>query len=396
MGLVRGRHSALFVVALDMFTDTLLYYLLVPLLPAYARQYGLNQMGIGILFGSYAAALLLGTVPLGRLADRMGRRTPMIGGLLGLFATTLLFAFARSYPLLILARILQGLSATATWTAGMALVADHFPRSARGRAMGTVFACANLGVLLGPALSGWLDQHYGLRAPFLAAAGLALLDALARITLLKDVPAVLDTRMGFLDLMKNPTIRVFAGAMAMGASLLALLESTLPLHLDAVLKLAPTSIGLCFGAAAVTHMISSPLMGALSDRVGRKKVLVTGLLLAMVAIPLPVFMTGIWGVALAMGCIGVITTLILSPASPAMADAVERMGSDSYGSVFGILNIAFALGMMAGPLVGSALVQALGIRAALMGMGLAFGAYAIWVGQVGAAPQLKPGSSENG
>ena len=396
MKLIPARTSALIVVALAMFTDTLLYYLLVPLLPAYARQYGLNQMGIGILFGSYAAALLLGTVPLGRLADRMGRRTPMIGGLLGLFATTLLFAFARSYPLLILARILQGLSATATWTAGMALVADHFPRSARGRAMGTVFACANLGVLLGPALSVWLDQHYGLRAPFLAAAGLALLDALARITLLKDVPAVLDTRMGFLDLMKNPTIRVFAGAMAMGASLLALLESTLPLHLDAVLKLAPTSIGLCFGAAAVTHMISSPLMGALSDRVGRKKVLVTGLLLAMVAIPLPVFMTGIWGVALAMGCIGVITTLILSPASPAMADAVERMGSDSYGSVFGILNIAFALGMMAGPLVGSALVQALGIRAALMGMGLAFGAYAIWVGQVGAAPQLKPGSSENG
>jgi multidrug resistance protein len=395
MKLIPARTSALIVVALAMFTDTLLYYLLVPLLPAYARQYGLNQMGIGILFGSYAAALLLGTVPLGKLADRMGRRTPMIGGLLGLFATTLLFAFARSYPLLILARILQGLSATATWTAGMALVADHFPQSARGRAMGTVFACANLGVLLGPALSGWLDQHYGLRAPFLAAAGLALVDALARFTLLKDVPAVLDTRMGFLDLMKNPTIRVFAGAMAMGASLLALLESTLPLHLDAVLKLAPTSIGLCFGAAAVTHMISSPLMGALSDRVGRRKVLVTGLLLAMVAIPLPVFMTGIWGVALAMGCIGVITTLILSPASPAMADAVERMGSDSYGSVFGILNIAFALGMMAGPLVGSALVQALGIRAALVGMGLAFGAYAIWVVRVGAAP-LNPGGPGNG
>ena len=378
-----------------MFTDTLLYYLLVPLLPAYARLYGLDQMGLGLLFGSYAAALLVGTFPLSRLVDRVGRREPMLVGLLGLFATTLLFAFARTYPLLILARVLQGLSATATWTAGMALLADHFPREVRGRAMGTVFACANLGVLLGPPLAGWLDQHFGLRAPFLAAAGLVLLDALARLTLLREVPPVRDARLGFRDLLRDPTIRVFAGAMAMGASLLALLESTLPLHLDAVLKLAPTSIGLCFGAAAVTHMISSPLMGALSDRVGRRKVLVTGLLLAMVAIPLPVFMTGIWGVALAMGCIGVITTLILSPASPAMADAVERMGSDSYGSVFGILNIAFALGMMAGPLVGSALVQALGIRAALVGMGLAFGAYAIWVVRVGAAP-LNPGGPGNG
>jgi multidrug resistance protein len=365
-----------------LFTDTLLYYLLVPLLPAYARLYGLDQMGVGVLFGSYAVALLLGTYPLGKLADRVGRRGPMLGGLLGLFATTLLFAFARSYPLLILARVLQGLSATATWTAGMALLADHFPQSARGRAMGTVFAFANLGVLVGPTLSGWLSQHFGLRAPFLAAAALALVDAAARITLLRDVPATRDTRMGFGDLMKNGTIRVFAGAMAMGAGLLALLESTLPLHFDRALRMAPTAIGLCFGAAAVTHMICSPLMGALSDHVGRNRVLVTGLLLATVCIPLPAFMPGVWGVAGAMAVIGVVTTLIMSPASPAMADAVERMGSDSYGSVFGILNIAYALGMMAGPMLGSAAVQVLGIRPALAGMGLAFGAFALRVRKV--------------
>jgi len=374
-----GRTPALIVVALALFTDTLLYYLLVPLLPAYARLYGLDQMGVGVLFGSYAAALLLGTYPLGKLADRAGRRGPMLGGLLGLFATTLLFAFARSYPLLILARVLQGLSATATWTAGMALLADHFPRASRGRAMGTVFACANLGVLVGPALAGWLSQRFGLRAPFLAAAGLALVDALARVTLLKDVPAVRDTRLGFADLMKHGTVRIFAGAMAMGAGMLALLESTLPLHLDRALAMAPAAIGLCFGAAAAAHMVSSPLMGALSDRLGRKRVLVAGLALATVAVPLPAFMPGPWGVAGAMACVGVVTSLILSPASPAMADAVERMGSDSYGTVFGILNIAYALGMMAGPLLGSAVVELLGIRAALAGMGLGFGGFALFV-----------------
>jgi MFS family permease len=84
-----------------------------------------------------------------------------------------------------------------------------------------------------------------------------------------------------------------------------------------------------------------------------------------------------------MACIGVVTSLILSPASPAMADAVERMGSDSYGSVFGILNIAYALGMMAGPMLGSALVQSLGLRAALVGMGLAFGLFAVQVKRSG-------------
>ena len=377
-----GGNATLFVVALALFTDTLLYYLLVPLLPAYARLYGLSQMEIGVLFGSYAAALLVGTYPLGRLGDHMGRRAPMIGGLLGLVATTLLFAFARAFPLLILARILQGLSATATWTAGMALVADHFGQSGRGRAMGTVFAFANLGVLLGPPLAGWLAQHVSLRAPFLVAAGLALVDAVARITLLRDVPGTRDTRMGFRELLGDPAIRVFASAMAMGAGLLALLETTLPLHFDHSLKMGAAAIGYCFGAEAVTHMICSPVMGALSDRLGRARVMAAGFLLAMVFASLPVYLSTAWGVAGAMACLGVVTTLILSPVSPAMADAAERLGTGSYGSVYGILNFAFALGMMAGPLLGSALVQLLGIRAALALLGLGCGAFALRVRRV--------------
>ena len=56
------------------------------------------------------------------------------------------------------------------------------------------------------------------------------------------------------------------------------------------------------------------------------------------------------------------------------------MGSQSYASVFSILNVAFAAGMMAGPFVGGALSSLLGLRAALVVMALVFGAYApvVW------------------
>ena len=367
------------VVALALFTDALLYYLLVPLLPAYARMYGLSQRGVGVLFASYSVSLLVGTYPLGLLADRLGRRRPMVWGLGGLFATTLLFAFAHSYPLLILARVLQGLSAAATWTAGLALLADHFPAQDRGKAMGTAFAFANLGVLLGPTVSGWLSQHHGLRAPFLLAAGLILLDAVARITLLRDVPMERDTRLGFRELLANPTVRVFAGAMAMGSGLWALLEATLPLYFDRRLHLTATAIGVAFGSAAVVHMLTSPLMGALSDRVGRKRVLLMGLALAVACIPLPVFVPSFGTLLLAMGLAGLLASLIMSPTSPALADAVARMGSQSYASVFGILNLAYGVGLMVAPLAGSALVQAFGIRPALVGAGLLFGAYGLRV-----------------
>ena len=75
--------AALLVAALAFHVDMLLYYLLVPLLPRYARDLDLNPMKVGILFGSYAVALLLATFPVAFLTDRYGRRAPMLWGQIG-------------------------------------------------------------------------------------------------------------------------------------------------------------------------------------------------------------------------------------------------------------------------------------------------------------------------
>lgn len=367
--------AALLVTALAFHVDMLLYYLLVPLLPRYARDLHLNQMEVGILFGSYAVALLLATFPIAVLTDRYGRRVPMLWGLAGLAVTTLVFAVSKQYWLLVLARSFQGAAGAATWLPGMALLADHFPSESRGRAMGTAFAAANLGVLLGPPLSGFLDQHAGPSAPFLLGTALVGLDAAGRAFLLPEVEAVRGPRLPFRQLMSNPVIRLFAGAMALGSCLWALLESTLPLDLDRRLALSPSLIGLCFAASALAHTFTSPLMGRLSDRIGRVKVLRMGLVLTVLLLPLPALLPKTWMVVLAMMGLGSTASFIMSPCSPAVADQVERLGSQSFASAFSILNLAYSVGLMIGPLVGGALVQALGLPMALGLCGLAFGAY---------------------
>ncbi len=369
--------AALLVTALAFHVDMLLYYLLVPLLPGYARDLHLNQMEVGILFGSYAVALLLATFPVAMLTDRYGRKAPMLWGLGGLAVTTLVFAVSRQYWLLVLARFLQGIAGAATWLPGMALLADHFPAESRGKAMGTAFAAANLGVLIGPPLSGFLAQHAGPSSPFLLGAGLVALDAVGRVFLLPEVEPDRGPRLPFRQLLADPVIRLFAGAMALGSCLWALLESTLPLDLDGRLHLSPSRIGLCFAAAALAHTFTSPLMGRLSDRIGRVKVLRIGLVLAVVLIPLPALLPRPWMVVLAMMGIGATASFIMSPCSPAVADQVERQGSQSFASAFSILNLSYSVGLMVGPLVGSALVQGVGLPLALAVCGLGFGAY-LW------------------
>lgn len=200
--------------------------------------------------------------------------------------------------------------------------------------MATVFAAANVGVLLGPPVSGLLTESLGPRSPFLLAGAIVLADAAARVLLLGDDEPPRGERVGLRGLLADGTVRTLAGAMALGAALWAILESTLPLHLDAVLRTGPKEIGILFAVAALTHTVTSPVLGRLSDRVGRKKVLLAGYVLAALLVPVPAFLAEKGAVGLSMAALGVTSSFILSPVSPGLADAVERMGSRSFGGVF--------------------------------------------------------------
>jgi MFS family permease len=282
--------------------------------------------------------------------------------------------------LLIFARVLQGLSATATWTSGMALVADHWPTEHRGKAMSTCFAFANMGVLLGPIFSGYVSEHWGVRAPFLAAAGLALIDAILRVWLLQDKQKEDVEIISLRRLLKNRDICLYAGVMAMGSGLWAILESVLPIDFDAR-GWTQTIIGLCFAFAALAHTLTSPLAGAMADRYSRKKMIVAGLLLTTFMMPLPALVHGQMPTFAAMVGIGLVATLISSPVSPAVTSAVDRMGAGGggYSSAFGMLNLSYAAGMMVGPLLSGVGIDLIGIKPSLIIIGLGFGAYALAV-----------------
>ena len=370
--------SALVVVSAAFFTDTILYYILVPLLPYYQRTYGLSQTDIGILFGCYAASLLFGTIPIGKLGDIVGRRNMMLWGLAGLWGTTLLFAFGNSFSLLVFARVLQGLSATATWTSGMALVADHWPAKHRGKAMSTCFAFANLGALAGPPFSGYISEYWGIRAPFIVAGGIALVDAILRAWLLQDKQKGVVELIPVRRLLKNRNLCLYVGVLGMGSGLWAVQESVMPTNFDSR-GWSQGVIGLCFAFAALAHTLTSPLAGAMADRFSRKKMVVTGLLLTTILLPAPAFVYDLAPTFALMIGLGLVATLVTSPVSPAVTAAVDSMGTGGggYSSAFGLLNLSYAAGMMIGPLLGGIGVDTVGLKPSLLLFGLAFGLYAL-------------------
>ena len=201
------------VVALALFTDMLIYGLIIPLLPAILERMRGGTGGdtpddksntdaddtwrIGFLFGLYALGLLLATPIFGYWSDQPAashiasesprnsnnRRMPMLVGTMGLALSTIFFAYADllGWPWLAAARVLQGAAAGATWSVGLSMLADVYAPADLGVVMGTVLSANTVGFLIGPPVGGFLYQYVAPRAPFYLAAGLALLDVGARL-----------------------------------------------------------------------------------------------------------------------------------------------------------------------------------------------------------------------
>ncbi|MBL8685373.1 MAG: MFS transporter [Myxococcales bacterium] len=185
----RPARSPLPTLFLTAFIDLLGFGLTIPLLPFYAQRYGASALEVSLLFASFSLMGFLFVPVWGELSDRVGRRPVLLTSIAATSLSMLLLAFADSYPLLLLSRILQGIM-TANLSTLQAYIADVTKPEDRGRAMGMIGAAFGLGFILGPFFGGLLAAQ-SFRAPGFAAAALAAVNfALA----LRNLPESLHLR----------------------------------------------------------------------------------------------------------------------------------------------------------------------------------------------------------
>src|SRR5207245_3929938 len=103
-----SRTMALALVTFATFTDIVAYTMAVPILPDVGRRLGASPSMIGLLFASFGVTLLGVSIPIGAVSDRIGRKIPLVGGLVVLAVATALAGFAGGLPVLFAARFAQG------------------------------------------------------------------------------------------------------------------------------------------------------------------------------------------------------------------------------------------------------------------------------------------------
>jgi MFS family permease len=271
-------------------------------------------------------------------------------GLIGLAVSTIFFAYAPSFPLLVLARALQGASAAATWTAGLALLAAVYPRERRGAALGTAFSLMSAGLLLGPPAGGFLFERFGRAVPFLLCAGLVLIDLLLRIFLIRGIPHS-PREIQYKELMGRKNFVPALFITVVGASLFAFIEPILPLHADRLLQASSFSIGLMFGAATLASFVFFPLAGMLSDRMNVRQVILLGVLISALAYAGIALARTSWLMTASMIVLAVGGTFLLAPTTNLIGKMAEAIVPPAYGSAYSLYNISYSVGLAVAPML---------------------------------------------
>jgi MFS transporter, DHA1 family, solute carrier family 18 (vesicular amine transporter), member 1/2 len=356
--------ASIIVVTVALFTDSFVYGLLIPLV-ARSPVAGEDASTVAVTFCAYGLGVLLATPIVGPLTDRVGRRLPFLFGLGCLCLATVLFAGASTLPLLLAARVVQGIASTATWTAGLALIADSFVRRRTGM-LGIAMAGSSGGSVFGPLVGGLLLELGGQPWPFIVGGLLLAMDGLLRLILVVDAPRAAGARTNLWRLLRDRGVLAATLVVVLGAGGWSLIEPLLPAHLLRVAGSGPATIGLMFTVSTLTNGLSAPWIGNLAERYGLWPTMRVGVVVMAVALPALALPASVFLITGVLVLLNVSYGVVMNPSLSELAEVVDHRGTSAYGAVYVIYNVGFSVGQIGSTLVGGALSSSVSFLGALV------------------------------
>ncbi|MFD1813892.1 MFS transporter [Rhodococcus gannanensis] len=306
---------------------------------------------LGLLLALYDGAEVVLKPVFGTLADRIGARSVMIGGLVGFALFSALFVFADDSAWLWVSRLGQGAAASAFSPAAGALVARLNPSASHGRAFGSYGFFKSIGYMAGPLLGGVIVWLGGLSALFVVLTVVAAVTAAWAAVAVPSVPPLPKSRQTLLGLARRLGDRTFLGptaALAASTAALSVGVGFLPVS-GAAAGLGPVVTGAAVSLLAAVAAVVQPRVGRALDA-GRFTagfgmtvgLAVTAAGLACAMIP------GIAGVLLAAAGIGIGTGVITPVGFAALASSTPP---ERIGQTLGAAELGRELGDAGGPLL---------------------------------------------
>ena len=380
-GLPAARHALVHVCAASFVAYCSYATCRTPLLPLFARELGAGPSLVGLVMGASTITGILLKLPAGALSDLLGRRRLLLAGAFVFATVPFTYLGVSTLASLVLLRFLHG-SATAIFSpVASASLSDIAPSGRRGAWLSLYSTAQGTGQALGPVLAGYLIASGRFDVAFLTA-GLIGLAVPPIVATWRDLPAATSPRLswreftrGVMEVSHDRLVLATSGAQAAQFMLNGMLNAFLPLYGRDRLGLTATGLGWLFATQTLTTLAVRPAIGFLSDRAGRRWVIVAGLTTCSLAV-LSLSMADAAGVVVAVVAYAAGVAITTAATSAYITDVTRRA---RYGAAHGVFGTIFDIGDALGPVGGGLLVAAVGYAAmfrimagAALAMALAF------------------------
>jgi DHA1 family multidrug resistance protein-like MFS transporter len=375
------------------FTTLVSLSMLLPFLPIYVQQLGVESQSAVIQWSGVAfSATFFGTAVTapfwGRLADRFGRKPMLIRAAVGMAIVMSLIGVAHDVYELVALRLVAGLVGGYA-SASTVMVGTQAPRDRAGWALGALSTGALAGSLVGPLVGGLLPEWIGIRGTFFAGGAMIAVAALLTIFVVKEdfrpasdakgstaapaagpaqrtdyvvVATLLATAMMVLlaNMSIEPIITVYIAGLGVGAD-----------HLTRV-------AGVVMACSALGSVLTAARLGALADRIGSWNVIVGCLVLTGLAMVPQAYVAHWWQLA----ALRVVMGMTLAGLLPSIGKLVRQsVNARATGQMLGYLQSAQFSGQVIGPVIGGQIGVAMGLHAVFFVTGallVASGGLALW------------------
>lgn len=351
---------AVWALLLVQFVGALGFTITLPLMPYYAATFGADPFTVGLLGATYAGCALVAGPILGRLSDRQGRRPWLLFSQLGTLVGFVLTAVGGSLGMLILGRVIDGLSG-GNQVIVQAYVGDVTRPEERTRVYGLLGAAFGLGAIAGPVLGGGLSQ-LGSSVPFWVAAALAALTLAATVAFLPESrPAVsedgsVDTVRGLAQLVGESGLRRLLALYTVIALVFGLFVASIGLFMQLQLGVTPLVAGLLVGYYGLASVVAQVVLVPRATRRMGEGPLVPVALLALAAAMAVLAVAQSIAVSLAGVTLLVLGMALLRPAVTSLLS--QAAGPARQGTVMGATQVLQSLTDIVTPLASGALIVA--------------------------------------
>lgn len=333
---------------------------LSPILPLYARSFGVGLDAVGLLIAAFSITRLAVDPFTGAIIDRLGERRSVTLGAVVVGLSSAFAAVAPTFGLLVLFRGLGGAGSAVFFSGLLTYLLRTIPAERVGRVLSVWYASFNVGIIAGEPLGGLVARLLGPASTLWIYAGACLVSAAVFARSMREPERAREPeRRGGLRRLpwRRPLLAVLLANGAYAWMIAGVWSTLIPLFGKERVGLSEVGIGLALAVGSLTEFAVLFPAGRATDRIGRKAVLVPGYaVMALALVAWPLARTAALFV-LANGVFGLISGYAGVPQAPMLQDVTDE---DARGAAVAAFRFAGDLGFVLGPLAAGASADAFG------------------------------------